>query len=54
VELEPRNVNNLLVHAHALLLTGRKDEGRAALQRVLELEPGNATARQVLEDLAKD
>jgi Flp pilus assembly protein TadD len=51
VELEPRNVNHWLVHAHALFLAGRRDEGRAALMRVLELEPGNRTALQVLEDL---
>jgi lysophospholipase L1-like esterase len=51
-ELEPRNVNHLLVHAHGLLLTGRTDEGRAALTKVLELEPRNPTARQVLEQIA--
>jgi hypothetical protein len=44
-------VNHWLVHAHALLLSGREDEGRAALQRVLELEPANPTARQVLAEL---
>jgi tetratricopeptide (TPR) repeat protein len=54
VALEPRNVNHLLVHAHSLLSTGRTDEGRAALQRVLELEPGNPTARQVLAQLAAE
>ena len=53
VQLEPRNANHWLVHAHGLLLTGREDEGRAALQTVLELEPGNATARQVLGELAQ-
>jgi lysophospholipase L1-like esterase len=51
VEREPRNVNHLLVHAHGLLLTGRSDEGRAALTQVLALEPGNPTARQVLDQM---
>ena len=54
VALEPRNVNHWLVHAHSLFLAGRRDEGRAALERVLELEPGNPTARQVLDDLARE
>jgi len=54
VELGPRNVNHWLVHAHGLLLTGREAEGRSALERVLALEPGNATARQVLGELAED
>ena len=54
VGLEPRNVNHWLVHAHGLLLTGRESEGREALGNVLALEPANATARQVLDDLAKD
>jgi lysophospholipase L1-like esterase len=54
VGLEPRNVNHWLVHAHGLLLTGREAEGREALARVLALEPANATARQVLADLAED
>ena len=51
VELEPRVVNHGLVHAHGLLLAGREDAGRAALGRVLELEPANPTARQVLQEL---
>ena len=51
VELEPRNVNHLLVHAHALLLTGQREEGRVLLEKVLTLEPGNATARNVLQQL---
>jgi tetratricopeptide (TPR) repeat protein len=53
VELEPGTVNHWLVHAHGLLLAGHRDEGRAALHRVLELEPANPTARQVLDDLAR-
>jgi lysophospholipase L1-like esterase len=51
VGLEPRVVNHWLVHAHGLLLSGRTDEGRAALRRVLELEPTNPTARQVLGEI---
>ncbi len=54
VGLEPRNVNHWLVHAHGLLLTGRETEGREALGQVLALEPANATARQVLDDLDRD
>jgi tetratricopeptide (TPR) repeat protein len=53
VELEPRNVDHWLVHAHGLLLAGREPEGRAALEQVLALEPGNPTARQVLGQLAE-
>ncbi len=51
VELEPRNVNHLLVRAHALLLNGRLDEGRGVLGQALELEPGNATALDVMRQL---
>ena len=54
IGLEPRNVNHWLVHAHGLLLTGRRDEGRQALQTVLELEPANPTARQVLQELGQE
>ena len=50
-DLEPRNVNHLLVHAHALILNGRRDDGRAMLERVLEIEPRNPTARNVLRQL---
>ncbi len=53
VALEPRVVNHWLVHAHGLLLIGRKVEGRAALERALELEPGNATALSVLGQLSE-
>lgn len=54
VALESRNANHWLVHAHGLLLAGRKDEGRRALQTVLELEPANPTARQVLQELGQE
>ena len=54
IELEPRNVNHWLVHAHGLLLAGRTDEGRAALASVLELDPANPTARQVLGELGAE
>jgi lysophospholipase L1-like esterase len=53
VELQPRDVNSWLVHAHGLLLTGLEPEGRAALEQVLGLEPGNATAKAVLGELAE-
>ena len=52
IALEPRTLNHLLVGAHALLSSGRRDEGRALLERVLRIDPGNATARRVLQDLA--
>ena len=51
LELEPRNVNNLLVSAHALILGGRRDEGRALLEQVLQIDPANPTARKVLAQL---
>jgi tetratricopeptide (TPR) repeat protein len=54
IGLDARSVNSWLVHAHGLLLTGRKDEGRQALQTALELDPGNPTARQVLQELGQE
>jgi len=51
LDLEPRNVNHLLVYAHALLLTGQREEGRAALERVLQIDPQNPTALKVLGQL---
>jgi predicted Zn-dependent protease len=53
VELQPGDVNSWLAHAHGLLLAGREPEGRAALERVLSLEPTNATARDVLRNLGE-
>jgi lysophospholipase L1-like esterase len=50
-ELEPRNVNQWLVHAHGLLLSSRELEGRAALEQALVLDPANPTARKVLDEL---
>ena len=54
VESDPRHVNSLLVHAHALLLTGHRTDGRKTLERVLELEPTNVTARNVLNQLGAE
>jgi lysophospholipase L1-like esterase len=54
VDRAPGVANHWLVHAHALLLAGRESEGRAALQAVLQIEPTNATAHQVLEDLSRE
>jgi tetratricopeptide (TPR) repeat protein len=51
VALDGTIVDPLLVQAHALVLLGRRDEARRALERVLVLEPGNATARGVLRQL---
>jgi Flp pilus assembly protein TadD len=53
-ELEPRNVNALLVHAHALLLLGRTAPARTLLEQVLSLEPGNATARDAMQELNRN
>jgi lysophospholipase L1-like esterase len=53
-ELEPRNVNQWLVHAHGLLLSERERDGRAALEQALALEPGNPTARRVLDELGAE
>jgi len=54
VELQQRDVNSWLVHAHGLLLTGRGPDGRAALEQALALEPGNPTARRVLDELGAE
>jgi lysophospholipase L1-like esterase len=50
IALQPGDVNSLLVGAHARLLTGERDAGRELLQRVLVIEPGNVTARRVLDE----
>jgi len=53
-ELEPRNVNQWLAHAHGLLLSERERDGRAALEHALEIEPANPTARKVLDELGAE
>lgn len=50
--LAPNDINNLLVSAHALILTGRRDEGRARLEQVLTIDPANPTAQKVLAQLS--
>lgn len=47
----PNDPNVLLAHAHALILTGETDEARPRLQRVLQIDPTNATARDALAQL---
>jgi hypothetical protein len=47
-------VNQWLVHAHGLLLSGRERDGRAALGKALEIEPANPTARKVLDELGAE
>ena len=51
VELEPDDVNHLLVMAHAQILSGRREAGRATLEKVLAIAPDNPTARSVLRQL---
>ena len=51
LDRDPRNVNYLLVTAHALILTDRRDKGRAMLEQVLQVDPANPTARKVLAQL---
>ena len=51
VELAPQDLNHLLVHAHAAALSGLRDEAEQSLQRVLELDPANETARRALRQL---
>jgi lysophospholipase L1-like esterase len=51
LELAPDDVNSLLVGAHASILSGQRDRGRQLLQRVLQIEPDNATARRVLQEM---
>ena len=46
-------MNHLLVHAHALILNGRPRQARPLLERVLQLDPGNSTAREVLPQLGE-
>ena len=53
VGLAPDDLNARLAEAHALLLTDHREEGRAALERVLAIDPANATARTVLDQLEK-
>lgn len=53
VELEANTVNYLLAHGHALALTRRREEARATLERVLMLDPHNATAQLALEQIAR-
>jgi hypothetical protein len=47
-------VNQWLVHAHGLLLSGRERDGRAALGKALEIEPANPTAGKVLDELGAE
>jgi lysophospholipase L1-like esterase len=52
VESGPHTVDFLLVDAHASALTGRVEAARQRLERVLEIEPANATARAALAALS--
>lgn len=47
----PTDLNLLLALSHARVLTGDRDGARKSLERVLEIEPGNATARDALSKL---
>jgi tetratricopeptide (TPR) repeat protein len=51
IELAPQDLNHLLVHAHAAALSGLRNEAEQSLQRVLELDPANETARRALQQL---
>jgi lysophospholipase L1-like esterase len=51
--LGPHDVNNLLVTAHALILTGQRDAARTRLAQVLQVDPSNPTARKVLAQLGE-
>jgi len=53
VELAGNTANFLLAHGHALALTRRREEARATLERVLTLDPHNATAQLALEQLGR-
>ncbi|HSN72402.1 MAG TPA: hypothetical protein VLT59_12890, partial [Steroidobacteraceae bacterium] len=51
VEISPRDLNSLLVHAHAAALSGKRDEAISSLERALEIDPSNGTAQRALEQL---
>jgi tetratricopeptide (TPR) repeat protein len=51
IVLAPADVNLQLVHAHASALAGHTADAHTALDRVLELDPGNETARRAREQL---
>jgi len=51
IEIAPRDLNSLLVHAHAAALSARPDEAIGSLERALDVDPGNETARKALEQL---
>ncbi len=53
LELDDRYVNAQFLLGRVLVDQGRKDEGRAALQRVLELQPGHVGATEALRVVLK-
>lgn len=47
----PDELNALLAYSHALLLNGAPQQARQVLQRVLAIDPDNATALQALQQI---
>ena len=50
-QINPNNINALLAYSHALILNGAYDPARHRLNRVLQLDPKNVTARNALAQL---
>jgi lysophospholipase L1-like esterase len=50
-DVDAGSVNGLLIEAHALALNGRLGDARRVLERVLALDPGNATATGVIAEI---
>ncbi|MEL7447940.1 MAG: tetratricopeptide repeat protein [Pseudomonadota bacterium] len=53
LKYKPNDLNTLLALSHARVLTGDYDGARQSLERVLELDPTNATARDALSKLSE-
>lgn len=51
IDISPKNTNNQLALAHALLILKRYDTGRRWLNSVLAIDPNNQTAKQVSAQL---
>ena len=51
LQYKPADLNTLLALSHARVLTGDFDGARVSLQRVIDIDPDNATARDALSKL---
>ena len=53
LEIHPEDVETLMTAGHISNALQRFDDARTIYERVLEIEPWNADARQCLENMAK-